>query len=299
MTNPNPVQPENPSTEMIWWKGHLNVIGLFIGTHGLAVFLVVFYTVYLYPRGEEERKQWIEQITSIRMLVEPETRKLTILQADAVLSIAKRAFTQDLQLNLKLMLQNNDSSVGWSGSDSSIRFWNEEFIFEGKNASRVPGDERTKNTSINDLSQIMRRFNRVFEQRLSEYQQQLLIAFDRAFGNSEVLRYQLGRLRSEQGTLDEVWQLATDPLRNEWIQYTSTSTFLDESLLFPVKEFKKFVEKDEKYGELFKTDPELFKYLQPSMIRTEASPVAKIASTLEQNLAKALKTVYAKQQNGI
>lgn len=299
MTNPNPVQPENPSTEMIWWKGHLNVIGLFIGTHGLAVFLVVFYTVYLYPRGEAERKEWIEQITSIRMLVEPATRTLTTSQADAVLSIAKRAFIQDLQLNLELMLQNNNSFVSWSRDDDSIRFWNEEFIFKGKNAFPVPGDERAKNTSIVDLSQIMHRFNSVLEQRLSEYRQQQLIAFDRVLANSEVLRYQLGRLRSEQGTLDEVWQLATDPLRNEWVQYTSTSTFSDENPLYPIKEFKRLVEKHGEYRELSKTDPELFKYLQSSVIRTEASPIAKIASTLEQNLAKALKTAYTKPQNGI
>ena len=299
MTNPNPVQPENPSTDMTWWKGHLNVIGLFIGTHGLAVFLVVFYTVYLHPRGEAERKEWIEQITSIRMLVEPVTRTLTISQADAVLSIAKRAFTQDLQLRLELVAQQNDltATMNWGGGD--IEFWGEMFIFEDKYVSSAPVNEQAIVTSSNDLSHNMRRFNIVFEQRLSQYRQQLYIAFDRAFANSEVLRYQLGRLRSEQGTLDEVWQLATDSLRNEWIQYTSTSTFLDEGPIYGIKAFKRKVEKHHEYRELSKTDPELFKYLHSSVIRTEASPVAKIANTLEQNLAKALKTAYTRPQNGI
>jgi hypothetical protein len=102
-----------------WWKGHLNFIGLFIGTHGLAVFLVVYYTVYLYPKAERERGEWIEQITRVRQLLEPETRALTSAQADAVLSIAKTAFIQQLQAEIQLLERFSDRGMSWS--ESSIK----------------------------------------------------------------------------------------------------------------------------------------------------------------------------------
>lgn len=281
MTDSHAATPHPEGTEP-WWKSQLNIIGLFIGTHGLAVFLVVFYTVYLYPRSEAERKEWIEQITRVRQLIEPETRALTATQAEAVLSIARRSFSQDLQSNLELF-SNYSERGGMSWSDSSISFWGEDFRIKAPD-----GDD------ANELNQIMKRFNSLFDARQAEFRRGLLGAFDRASSNAEVLRYQLGRLRSEQSTLDEVWQRATEPLRQEWI--ANTAKLSDERTRYAVDEFKKFLVKQKSYEKLLATDAKLFENLKPSEIRTEASPVAKVSALLEQGLAKELKVAYTAQR---
>ena len=135
------IPAETEADSARWWKSHLNTIGLFIGTHGLAVFLVVFYTVYLYPRSEAERKEWIEQITRIRQIIEPETRTLTATQADAVLSIARRSFIQDLQHTVFQSTRFRDEG-GWGGSENSMRFWNEDFRFSNLTDKTARSNEK-------------------------------------------------------------------------------------------------------------------------------------------------------------
>jgi hypothetical protein len=75
----------------------LKTIGLFIGTYGLAVFLVVYYAVRLYPEIQKERGEWIRQITILRQLIDPGNRSLTRDQANVVLQLVSSILVDRLK----------------------------------------------------------------------------------------------------------------------------------------------------------------------------------------------------------
>jgi len=80
---------------------YLETIVKFIGTYGLAVFLVLYYAVKLYPETQKERDEWIRQITRLRQLVDPATRPLTRDQARTVLQLASDSLADRLMLVLE------------------------------------------------------------------------------------------------------------------------------------------------------------------------------------------------------
>ena len=66
-----------------------------VQTYGLAVFLVLWYVFVVWKKQnqdrEEDRKErakWIEQITGLRLLVDPAVKKLTRQQARTILQMA-------------------------------------------------------------------------------------------------------------------------------------------------------------------------------------------------------------------
>src|SRR5437868_6193452 len=92
---------------------YLETIGKFVGTYGLAVFLVLYYAVRLYPEIQKERAEWIRQITRLRQLVDPATRPLTRDQARTVLQLASDAFADRLRLVLDTGV-NISSPLSWA-----------------------------------------------------------------------------------------------------------------------------------------------------------------------------------------
>ena len=115
-------------------EGYLKSIGVFVGTYGLAVFLVVYYTIELYPEVRDERAQWIQEITEVKRLVDPETRPLNSLQAKAVLDLAMNAFLGDVEQGLNYFRYGNAGNIVSSinvGGIENVRIGDQDFESSG------------------------------------------------------------------------------------------------------------------------------------------------------------------------
>jgi hypothetical protein len=288
MTNGNDKGPiEEPTKQTIlWWKEPLNVAGLFIGTHGLAVFLVIYYTIYLYPRAETERGQWITEISSIRQLLDPETRSLSLPQAETVLGIAKFAFIQRLQ-------SASDGAVAApvlpraTGVQQAARRVESEYVFG--ELFEYPVEAQPSENSKTQLIALIKNFNSKFEQRQAEHRARLLSIFDNALEQSEPLKHQLGRLRTTGVTLDEVWQNATLNLRMEWSNLTKD--LVGDSINYDRRRFESFIRKHPQFDPLAAADPKLVQHLQNQEMRTNSPPATAISAVLEQRFAKELNAI--------
>ena len=62
--------------------------GGFIKDHGIAIFLVVFFVIYIYPEQADERKEWITQITKLQDSLDPAKRNITSDQSKIILELA-------------------------------------------------------------------------------------------------------------------------------------------------------------------------------------------------------------------
>lgn len=68
----------------------------FIKYYGIAVFLVVFYVVEIYPEQKNERKGWIREMTLLRESLDPQNRTLTEEQTILMMDLVSNNYTQSL-----------------------------------------------------------------------------------------------------------------------------------------------------------------------------------------------------------
>lgn len=238
------------------FKDTLEVIGKFVGTHGLAVFLVVFYTVAIYPQSQKEREQWIEQITKLRQLVDPATRPINELQADAILNISSSYFIDALsnrvqrdkqyedlssplvqaQLEFRKQLlgvreaaRNLDINVATVGERIDI---NEESVI-----TYILGHEFVIDNSLGEeesLSEINSEVDKIVN-KLSEHSLErshgLGREYDATVRNMTRVITQLERLKTGYGDLDKIWMDSINISRDAWVSYfkynISASTYYD------------------------------------------------------------------------
>jgi hypothetical protein len=88
--------------EPVSWIQVLEPISKFIGTYGLAVFLVVYYAVWLYPDSFKERGAWITKIEELRRSINPEEKPLTSSQAECLLDYVTDLYFLNVQSELPL-----------------------------------------------------------------------------------------------------------------------------------------------------------------------------------------------------
>jgi hypothetical protein len=81
------------------WDTIKNSAVQIIATHGLAVFLVLFYVFKMYPEEREERKAFLTELTELRraLSVDPEKRPLTAVQANAILEMQLDRFVHAVE----------------------------------------------------------------------------------------------------------------------------------------------------------------------------------------------------------
>jgi hypothetical protein len=126
---------------------YLATIGQFVGTYGLAVFLVVYYAIKLYPQVEAERGKWIEEITRLRQLVDPATRSLTRHHAEAILKLAAYSFFELVRSNRsRVEAEEDKESSGISTYTSSVTtvsppIYQEPAVIESTTAQTLEGSE--------------------------------------------------------------------------------------------------------------------------------------------------------------
>lgn len=249
--------------------GYLNVIGLFIGTHGLAVFLVVYYATILYPELRQERGDWIEQITRLRQLVDPTTRPLNRSQAEAVLGIITNVHLERLRQNTEIFASQRDTSMSWSLD--SIRFWGEEYEFD-------VNKEMTDDQRYRELTDLLERFEIVLADRRQETRADLLHAYDASKEKNDAVAYQLGRLRFEDTTLEDVWRKSVAGIRDIWIAGLDTLGRGETS--FELAEFRKFLAKHPSYDELKSKEPEKLGNVLPRPAEVKANPYSDLQTAL-------------------
>lgn len=183
--------------------GYLKSIGIFLGTYGLAVFLVVYYTVKLYPEVREERGMWIEEIAAIREIVDPETRPLTRLQAEAVMGLATKAFLRDVERGLTYFVYGDRRSDGMGSVEGGVAAWGERFRMSNAADGR-------------DFVVLVERFDGLLGRQVEEaeghVQQVIAEALEVAARNF----YDLSSLGFAGGTLEDLWFGVVDEWHEEW-----------------------------------------------------------------------------------
>ncbi|WP_394128636.1 hypothetical protein [Vibrio hepatarius] len=68
-----------------------------LSTHGLAVFLVVYYAMFLYPDSFKERGAWIAKIEELRRSINPEDKPLTVSQTESILDYVTDLYFLNVQ----------------------------------------------------------------------------------------------------------------------------------------------------------------------------------------------------------
>lgn len=78
----------------------LEPVGKFIGTYGLAVFLVVYYAIWLYPDSFKERGAWITKIEELRRSINPEDKPMSTSQTESILDYVTDLYFLNVQSEL-------------------------------------------------------------------------------------------------------------------------------------------------------------------------------------------------------
>ncbi|MCP4987621.1 MAG: hypothetical protein GY928_16645 [Colwellia sp.] len=97
--------------------GVLHAVGNFVTRHGIAVFLVVFYVVYIYPSEIDLRDKWVKEMALLRVALDPQKRPLDERQARAVLDFMVQSFTVSLQGKIVREIEDRLASL----SESPLR----------------------------------------------------------------------------------------------------------------------------------------------------------------------------------
>lgn len=237
----------------------LKAVGLFLGTYGLAVFLVVYYAIRLYPEIQKERGEWIRQITILRQLIDPGNRSLTRDQARVVLDLASDAFTDRLKFA---------RSGGYSyrsvarpvgpvsyGNVESVYLFGEEISYEKDSGTSDSGSgltmlrEKELEKIYADIVRAIKNLAGTNKRRTEEF-------FDEMSEFSQRDTYRLALLRFGSVSLEQIWRAAYEPAVTEW--KSTIRDFLDASDRYDVDNARRFLSghpawrsKEEEYKSYF------------------------------------------------
>lgn len=253
---------------------YFNAIGIFIGTHGLAVFLVVYYTTVLYPRVTAERKEWIEEITMLRQLVNPETRPVNQNQAETILKIIATSFVEKLDLHSEYLTYQCDNPIEWD--TNSITLWGDEYVIEGDELA--PDPEKLRN--------LLKLFQEQIQEKRVETQRKLRDAYEQARKLEELQAYQLGLIKLERGSLREVWMQAEKSVRGLWMDEIEGVDLTANT--FEVSEFRKFIATHKNYQTLLRDEPDLLKPFVTRRSKSINEVVEAVRGKLETELSRQL-----------
>jgi hypothetical protein len=256
------ITPEDASKlgELNWLKQ----VGTFIGTYGLAVFLVVYYVLKMYPQVSAERKEWIAEVTRLESLVNPDTRPVTLSQAEVVSDIAIDAYMN----RLSTVTANYSWRGGRSGKPGG---WGLEKVPEGCIRRAFLGESfeyHPKSTDETALRKMVHKFADLMQKVNSECRAQLLQLLKRADESAEKIQYQLARLRFQDDSLATPWNAALTVVRKTWQAKLKDLDFVET---YDRRGFLEFIAEHPAYDQL-KDDKEIL------------SVVSEIASGVEELL---------------
>lgn len=283
----------------------LQVVGNFIGTHGLAVFLVIFYTLIIYPQSQNERKEWIEEITKVKQMIDPKSRPINYIQADAVLRIVTSSFIERLNYNsrditsingigsirnIASLLSRNKYAIEKYTSptyevDSLKKDMESEFYLDKTRLSFHKKPE-SKERGLQELDKIYIQIQSVFTSYLENRTIELKQVFEKSLRNNTAALIQLERLNTENGPLDDVWRSATDHLLDKWLlNFEGT---VDSNTFDTIREVDDFVSTHPQYNEWSALDPNR-KMFPKYDVRNMQDIIFTFQNEIEQELINQLK----------
>lgn len=215
---------------------YLETIGKFIGTYGLAVFLVLYYAIKLYPEGRKERGEWIKQITRLRHLVDPYTRPLTKDQAKTILQLASDAIGDRFQM--VFVGRAFSSRSGWEREKDTdnitLDVFKQKLIFN-------PKTEMKSEARMNEFSRINKEIANGLKDRMRQLVDDLHGSFKYIAEMGKRDSYRLAMLRYGNTTLEIVWTDAFNVATKIWEE--SLINVLDPFDRRDVDEARQFIEK--------------------------------------------------------
>lgn len=252
----------------------LHVVGNFIGTHGLAVFLVVFYTLIIYPQSQNERKEWIEEITRVKQMIDPKSRPINYIQADAILRIVTSSFIERLIYNSRDItsfsdlgefsllsrafvasnykhLTNKFTPVDTSDLDNSKENMYVDFYFENVKL-RYQRKPESKEIGIKELDKIHNQIQTVFVSYFENRNIELKQVFEKSLRNNTGALIQLERLNTENGSLDDVWRSAAVHLMDKWL--SNFDGTIDSRTFAAIRGANEYVQSHPNYNEWLSLD---------------------------------------------
>jgi len=218
----------------------LQPVSTFIGTYGLAVFLVVYYVLKMYPQVSAERREWIAEITRLEQLVNPDTRPVTLSQAEVVGDIAIDAYMN--------RLRTLTSDRNWrSGGTSLPRFKDAQTGYISRGFLGETFEYDPKGDNAEGLCKLVRKFADATTRRNRDRSGQLSDLLKRADESAEKIQYQLARLRFQEDSLATPWQAALTAVRAAWGDKLKDLDFVDE---YDRRRFLEFVQEHPGYEQL-------------------------------------------------
>jgi hypothetical protein len=200
---PAPAQAPTPVSSGL--SNTLPVIGLFIKDHGIAIFLVVFFVLFIYPEQAKERKEWITQITKLQDSLDPSNRSITPEQSKIILELALEAFIQSIQATMSQ--QGYDSYYVRSPLDSYNRYQNsndnETVVYVNNTAYKI--DLSTPEKAKKSLDKTYAKFQKFVKQDKQFGLQASKVAFDKSVKSAQHLVSGLRSFKFEQKTLAHIW----------------------------------------------------------------------------------------------
>ena len=212
---------------------YLETIGKFIGTYGLAVFLVLYYAVKLYPEMQRERAEWIRQITRLRQLVDPGTRPLTRDQAKTVMQLASDALADRLLFTLETRGIRSYAGPSFSMEPNvvTVSLFGKELSYHSD--TDIVADKREQ-----ELKQFAEIIGRALKDQMRTVRDNLgeALKFASEMGRRDA--YRLALLRFGNASLESVWIKAYDETATQWSEgLAKTLDSTDRYVIDQVREF--------------------------------------------------------------
>lgn len=214
----------------------------FIKDHGVAIFLVVFFVVVIYPEQAKERKEWITQITELQDSLDPAKRPMSPDQASIILDLVTEVFIQSIESTMQTELiarqrgafyGSSYGTGGFNGKEVSLTLLNEEF--------KIELDRNIEEQVTEEYS----RYQRLIKRRELTLRQEASIALEKAVRSA---KYATSGLRSfvySEGTLSDIWDSAFSVTYNNFSKSLIESYSNSAKNEFTQNEFIKFIESAE------------------------------------------------------
>jgi len=180
-------------------------IGSFVKDHGIAIFLVIFFVVVIYPNQAQERKEWILQISKLQEALDPSKRPISKKQAMIILELATESYVQSIEISMSLDGYTANTATRPMGSDIPVNLdigvgANYTFIF-GQTYSFTPGMDGDE-----EIEKIYANFSRMNKKNALFVRSKAQMSFERALKNAGAATSGLREFKYAETSLGEIWE---------------------------------------------------------------------------------------------
>lgn len=264
-----------------------------ITTHGLAVFLVVFYAFVIYPESQSERSAWIQEITKVRMLVDPASRPINSIQADAVSKIVIDQFIAKLRYSFQYNKELNNEMLFLNSSFTSFADRLDNFKKDKKEKiMRFEFLGKVYSIELNsDKDKFFLFYDNMFEgvvDSIDENKNEAFKLYEKLFTEeiraNESIVIQLERLSLNSGTLEPIWRSTLEDTKKKWLSSINGKLMWKSDI--NIQSFLYKVSKSEYYNEWSSVNNKKVKYIKDVEFFNIYSDFESLSNQLEVEMSK-------------